>query len=380
MIDNIVRSKVLIVEDSSLQLQMEVDAISQIAHIQVVVAKDYQESRDLLTQFHNEILCAILDLHLPDALSGEIVDLVSGYGIPAIVFTSTNTEEVREDILSKGAIDYVLKDSASCMEYIVSLVDYIYKNQGVKALVVDDSKTIRQMLKHTLESHRFDVLEAADGLEALKLLNGDTKIKLVITDEFMPNMCGCEFTKEARKLYTQKELCIIGVSSHGNSFMTVDFLKNGANDFITKPFRIEEFVCRIMQSMTMLRLVGIESERNELLEKNHQKDIEFLKSARVASLGELAHNIGHHWRQPLSALALDVQYIRLAFHNNEIDAAFIEKYVESSMHIIQKMSKIIDEFGNIFNNKEQRALFDANECVNRVVELLSDITKKNQLA
>jgi DNA-binding response OmpR family regulator len=366
-----IRNKVLVVDDSRTMLEAETDAITANKELEVIQAMSYAQTKQILENSADELLCALLDLSLPDAPNGEIVELVASYDIPSIAYTGTFDENIRDSILEKGAMDYVLKNSSASLEYIYSLVTYIYHNQGAKALIVDDSRTMREMLSSLLRAHRFIVLQASDGLEALEILNENSEIKLIITDENMPNMRGSEFIKEIRKTRKPNELCIIGLSAHGNSFMSVDFLKNGANDFITKPFREEEFVCRVLQSMTMLRHVDIERDRNRLLEQSHKKDIELLNMARHSALGKLTSNIAHHWRQPLNALSANIQDICSRYYDSELDDNILEEFQSESLGALKKMSGIIDDFSSTFIDDKNKVDFEIKSSIGAVVELLS---------
>ncbi|TMS59950.1 response regulator, partial [Pseudoalteromonas sp. S3173] len=70
-----------------------------------------------------------------------------------------------------------------------------------------------------------------------------------ITDKEMPNIGGIELCKQIRSIYTNNEKAIIGISGATSSNLSALFLKNGANDYLYKPFNSEEFYCRISQTV-----------------------------------------------------------------------------------------------------------------------------------
>lgn len=374
------RYKVLIVEDSKTMLGLETDAIGSLEHIEVVTATSLAQTTNIIENQEETILCAILDPTLPDAPRGEVVDFVVSKNIPAIVYTGSIDEEIREDIVSRGAIDYVLKDGSSSLEYMSTLISYIYENQTTTVLVVDDSRTMLDIISSTLSSHRFTVLQARNGVDALEILKSNNNIKLIITDEYMPKMRGSELVREVRKLYGPKELSIIGVSAHGNSYMSVDFLKNGANDFITKPFRTEEFICRVLQSISMIRHVDVEKDRNRLLEENHEKDIQLLNAARHIALSELIANIAHHWRQPLNRLALDIQNLCLDFDENNLKRESVENFRSTSSKTIKEMSEMIDVFRGMFAQKNEEITFDISESIEMLVNTMMPTLKTSNIS
>ncbi len=103
-----------------------------------------------------------------------------------------------------------------------------------------------------LENLFYKVTTVAHGEEAIGMLNTHPDFSMVITDYNMPVMNGLELTSEIRKDYNKSELCIIAISSNDNEEVNALFLKQGANDFIKKPFSKEEFSCRINNSIEAL--------------------------------------------------------------------------------------------------------------------------------
>ena len=173
-------------------------------------------------------------------------------GIPAIVFTASYSDELQDTIWGRRIVDYVVKEGAYNIEYVISLIRRLELNRSIKVLVVDDSSVSRKIIRDFLEVHRYQVLEASDGKEALEVLDAERGIKMIITDFSMPNMDGFELTGQVRCKYSKEELSIIGVSAHGNPKMSARFIKNGANDFLDKPFTGDQFYCRITQNIEML--------------------------------------------------------------------------------------------------------------------------------
>ncbi|MBL4899272.1 MAG: diguanylate cyclase, partial [Colwellia sp.] len=81
-------------------------------------------------------------------------------------------------------------------------------------------------------------------------------IKMVITDLEMPEMDGIELTNEIRKTHTREVLAVIGISGASNGIHSARFIKNGADDFLRKPFCPEEFYCRITQNIESLNNIA----------------------------------------------------------------------------------------------------------------------------
>ncbi|MDV7338075.1 diguanylate cyclase [Terasakiella sp. A23] len=244
--------EILLVEDAKFFRSVIKSQIEKQLGFKVTCAETYQEACTILDERSEDFFLALLDLNLPDAPKGEIVDYVMGKSVPSIVFSGQFSEDLRDHLLKQNIIDYVVKDSPASIEYVISTVKRLYHNQKVKVLLTDDSKSARYQMHGLLARYKFQVLEAEDGLEALKILDENPDIMLVITDYNMPNLDGFELTKKIRTHYSKRQICIIGVSTYGNHALSAKFIKVGANDFITKPFLNEEFFCRVSQNIEML--------------------------------------------------------------------------------------------------------------------------------
>lgn len=118
-------------------------------------------------------------------------------------------------------------------------------NDKPRILVVDDEPQLTRVLRTGLKSHGYDVRTAADGLSGLETFN-DWHPDLVITDLAMPNMNGLELS---RKLRAVSAVPIIVLSAKGEEKTKVEALDIGADDFVTKPFGIDELLARIRAAL-----------------------------------------------------------------------------------------------------------------------------------
>ncbi len=251
--------KILLVEDSKSFAMLIISSIKTEIDCEIHWAGSYSEAEELVEREGNFFL-GLLDLTLPDSSKGEILDLALAENIPSIVFTGNFNEEMRKMCWEKMVIDYVLKEGPSNLDYIVSLIKRIRANREVNVLVVDDSATSRKFIESLLLIHQYNVLEADNGQRALEILEENKEIKLVITDYIMPVMDGFDLVKRIRADYKKDELAVIGISAQNNKILSAKFIKNGANDFISKPFTNEEFYCRVGLNVEMIE--KIESIKN----------------------------------------------------------------------------------------------------------------------
>ncbi len=245
--------KVLIVEDSGFFGSMISNKFKADGAFKAVWVRSMTDAVAAIDNPENKFFAAILDFNLPDASQGEIIDVITARDIPVIVFTSDISEKVREIVWSKNVADYALKDDFRSLDYIINMLKRFRKNPEIKVLVVDDSTFFRKILSDLLKLHRYHVLNARNGVEALDILEKHPDIKLVITDFNMPEMDGFTLITRIRKRYNKNELAIIGVSSEGNNILAARFIKKGANDFLIKQsFLTEEFYCRVTQCIENL--------------------------------------------------------------------------------------------------------------------------------
>ena len=114
-----------------------------------------------------------------------------------------------------------------------------------KILVVDDEPQITRVLRRSLAAHRYEVRTAADGLSALDTLH-DFQPDLVITDLQMPEMDGIELCRQIRKI---SQMPIIVLSVKGEEKTKVAALDAGADDYVTKPFGIDELLARVRAAL-----------------------------------------------------------------------------------------------------------------------------------
>ncbi len=111
----------------------------------------------------------------------------------------------------------------------------------MRALVIDDSKSMRSILSKILLEVGFTVEEAANGLEALDVIQKE-KTDLALVDWNMPDMNGYEFIQEVRKDNAYKDMRMMMVTTETEMNKVVEALEAGANEYIMKPFTTEMIV------------------------------------------------------------------------------------------------------------------------------------------
>lgn len=242
--------KLLVVEDSK-AIAAVITKIGQALNYEVTVASNLAEVESLL-QGNTDFFAATIDYALPDAPDGEAIAYVLSRGIASVVMTGKMDEVTRQKILSLPVIDYIPKENSQAFMYLKRVLHWQITNSADGILVVDDSLSARNHVVELLKRRNFSVYDADNGKKALDILKKHKNIKMVITDLEMPEMDGIELTNEIRKSYNRDQLAIIGISGATNGMHSARFIKNGADDFLRKPFCPEEFYCRMTQNIDNL--------------------------------------------------------------------------------------------------------------------------------
>ena len=110
-----------------------------------------------------------------------------------------------------------------------------------RVLVVDDDHTVREVVVSYLRAHRHEVVEAADGETALRVMR-ETPADLVVLDLMLPGIDGLEV---CRRLRTASDVPVIMLTALGSETDRVVGLERGADDYVTKPFSPRELALRV---------------------------------------------------------------------------------------------------------------------------------------
>jgi diguanylate cyclase (GGDEF)-like protein len=242
--------RILIVDDNKTLAKLISKKIENALEMKVDIAYTLAEAKLFLARY--KYFITLLDINLPDAPDGEVVDYALSKKNRIIVLSANIDKDFRKKMLKKSIIDYVNKGGTGDINYIIQIIERLRKNQQHKVLVVDDSMVFRKQMQGMLENLFFKVITVAHGEEALGMLQAKPDISLVLTDYNMPVMDGLELTYEIRKTYSKDELCILALSGNEDEEVSALFLKHGANDYIKKPFSKEEFSCRVNNSIEAL--------------------------------------------------------------------------------------------------------------------------------
>ena len=151
----------------------------------------------------------------------------------------------------------------------------------VKILVVDDESRMRKLVRDFLTRQNYEVLEAADGEEALDIFYKDKAIALLILDVMMPKMNGWEVCREIRQTSKVPIIMLTAKSDESDELMGFDL---GVDEYITKPFSPKILVARVEadspQTVADYR-ARLEAKMQEVLERTAVDESRILQEAAI---------------------------------------------------------------------------------------------------
>ncbi|WP_250445604.1 response regulator [Actinotalea sp. C106] len=124
----------------------------------------------------------------------------------------------------------------------------------MRALVIDDSRTMRRIVSGVLKSMGFETVEAGDGRQALDVLESGTEIDLACIDWNMPVMNGLEFVTSVRQNREWRDMTLMMVTTESEQGQIVRALAAGAHEYLIKPFTPDA----VRDKLQLLGLVDLE--------------------------------------------------------------------------------------------------------------------------
>jgi signal transduction histidine kinase/CheY-like chemotaxis protein len=248
----------LIVEDNDIQREAIIEFIGN----GTIKSHGVASTKEAIDELHKGIYDAVVvDLTLKDGHGIQICEYIKAneLNVPIIVYTGKDLTIEEENEIKKYTDSIVIK-SANSQNRLLEEVDMFlhrvktnnYKEKqyntkdidlnGKKVLVADDDMRNTFVLVEILEDHNAEVLTAADGQEALDILEKNPDTSLVLMDIMMPVMDGYEAIEKIRQTQNLKDIPIIAVTAKAMPQDKEKSLKVGANDYLSKPLNLETFV------------------------------------------------------------------------------------------------------------------------------------------
>lgn len=358
-------SRILIIEDSKTFNKIITTLLSEYNYN---ITQAYTLNEAKVELHENNYDFVLLDLNLPDAYGEDLLNEVKfNTDAKIIVMTGDESTHQRDEYFQLGIIDYFIKTTP--VQIIVSnihdLIQTIKNAHNSNILTVDDSSFIRNLLHGVLTEKGYNVHTASCATEALELLQNNT-FHLILLDLIMPGLDGISFLEKLKEnpKYAKIPVIVISGDTSRNNYSRV--LKNGASDFIKKPFIIEEILlkCDIHIKSLLQSKKIIESEKEMIKQK---------------SISKLLGNIAHHWRQPLTAISTHASSILV---ERELKIETEENFTNRMEDIIeytQLLSHTIDDFQLLFSSLELKNKINTEIFLKEILYPFESYIKQNNI-
>ncbi|MDJ0517639.1 MAG: ATP-binding protein [Trichodesmium sp. MO_231.B1] len=165
-----------------------------------------------------------------------------------------------------------------------------------KIMIVDDEPVNLQVLVNILSLQNYSIVQAMDGIEALKIIEQGYQPDVILLDVMMPKMTGYEVTQKLRKNFLPSELPILMLTAKNQVYDLVEGLNAGANDYLTKPISKNELMARLK---THLRLSQINNSYSRFVPH------EFLKFLSKDSIIDV--ELGNHVCKEMAVMFSDIR-------------------------------------------------------------------------
>ncbi|MEA3352546.1 MAG: hybrid sensor histidine kinase/response regulator [Campylobacterota bacterium] len=217
-------------------------------------------------------------------------------------------------------------------------------------LIVDDTDTNIDILVDLL-GHDYDLLVALDGETALSIVANES-VDLILLDIMMPGLNGYDVCIKLKDNTKTRDIPVIFLTAMSDEESIEKAFDSGGVDYVTKPFRPKELYARVKTQLNINYL--------------QKKDKEYKKQKAIS---ELAHNIAHHWRQPLSAISTTASGISIKNMIDDLTDEELEQMCENIVKTTVSLSSTLENFDTLIN------ITPSNEEIN----LLEFIQKNHDL-
>jgi putative nucleotidyltransferase with HDIG domain len=181
-----------------------------------------------------------------------------------------------------------------------------------RILVVDDEETIREIVSSMLTHANYKCRQAASGLEAIALLDSGEEFELMLSDLMMADLDGIGLLERTKERFT--DMPVVMVTAVHDISVALAAIRNGAYDYLLKPFEREQLLATVRRAM--------ENRRLKLENRAYQTNLETLVAARTEQLRKAMTDLERSYDITLEALggALDLKDAETEGHSKRVTA------------------------------------------------------------
>ncbi len=228
-----------------------------------------------------------------------------------------------------------------------------------KILLVEDEPDLLQTLAFNFESEGYKVAKALDGKEAMKFLEDDDSICLVILDLMLPDMSGLDICRHIRAADNLKDILVIMVTAKGEEVDRVVGFEVGADDYVVKPYSVRELLLRVGG---MLKRSSKENQSNdkdlvefEDLKIDNNKHKVYLSDEKISLTSKEFKLLKHLLSKADKVQSRDNLLEKVWGYNNDVTTRTVDTHIKRLRSKIGKYGDKIETIrgeGYLFNKSE----------------------------
>jgi two-component system cell cycle response regulator len=320
-----VKGKTILVVDDSSTMRTLIARELEEAGYTVLTAENGMEAISMIEWMDEKPDLVTLDLDMPVMNGFEVCEYLlekqkkqgdaQQAGLPIVFVAANDTLENRRRGFQLEVTHFIPKPFKPFD--IVNTVNKILSPRrdfaGMTAMVIDDSSSVRRVIQMILMRIGVTVLTAANGLEAITVIEScNCTLDIIISDYMMPEMRGDELCKLVRQKLALQQVPFLVVSAFTDKDLILSFFKAGVTDFLCKPFIEEELLARVEIHLRARQYIKQVEALNNRLEHLASRDglTDFFNRRYFQEALEREFSSARRYRLELSCIMVDLDFFK----------------------------------------------------------------------
>ncbi len=349
---------------------------------------DMYEQEEVSSKYGGNGLGLYISKKLVELHQGNItIDSIIGKGTK-VTFTLPICPSNELDKLEKKSKDKatMIRQSYDDMAVIENKIHSSALSKNIsKILIVDDDYINQRVIENYLINQTTVIFKASNGKDAIRIINENNDLDLVILDMMMPDLLGYEVVSIIREKKSSFELPILIMTADNRiENMTLSF-QRGVNDYLSKPFNRQELLLRVTTLINLKHFVAeaIALARDMNVVKKQVEDLNLRNAESERKMDELIEydklktefftNISHELRTPLNVISSTVQLLKSLDPTRQLGEESIRKYLKIMNNNCYRLLRLINNL--IDTTRLDGGYIKLHLKNNNIVSVIEDITQ-----